>query len=547
MRRFVVCVWVLVLSVSTVLGGFVGTGAGRALAAPDAEEQTLIAAKRIVTFLPLQGDRASQLQKAYTKAMETGLRHTVLETDILKNLGDNPTAALSDPAQVKAALQGMRVDAIVVGEFSKIPGKSYQITVTVYDGATGQAVGNYTVDLGSKREIPTKSEEPLRAGLEPLITQTGQALKAYRERPTTLQIKVESSPSGATVSRQPTAGAKAEVLGKTPLAIEHAISQNPPETWTLTLDGYEPSTVSVAFDTPQTYTATLKALPPPPPPPPPPPSHRRTLPLLDVSAGADIGLRSLDTTVEQGTALDASVGAYPIGRLDLVSFPLVAATDNPWLAGLGVALRFGFTRLNSTLPHDPLRAPLPADSACSSSGGTTISCPTTHLDIAAGITWRALLQEDLAAPGGRNADGMALGVTLAYSSFAFDVDSNPIYEGHGYQGMHIGVSFVTPLGLPELRASIEGILLPVFTFGSGDMIANWGLRATSGLGGGADLAISYDYFDGLYAQLGYSLRMFSTEYEGTICDNPACSGVRSGSSASDLYQQFGLRLGYRLE
>lgn len=545
MRRFVVCVWVLVLSVSVVCGGL-WAGGGRALAAPDAEEQTLIAAKRIVTFLPLQGDRASQLQKAYTKAMETGLRHTVLETDLLKNLGDNPEAALSDPAQVKAALQGMRVDAIIVGVFSKIPGKSYQITVTVYDGATGQPVGNYTVDLGAKRELPTKSEEPLRAGLEPLITQTGQALKAYRERPTTLQIKVESTPTGATVTRQPAAGAKAEVLGKTPLSLERPISQNPPETWTLSLDGYEPSTVSVAFDAPQTYTATLKALPPPPPPLPPPPSHRRTLPLLDASVGADIGLRTLDTTVEQGTALDASVGAYPIGRLDLVSFPLAAATENPWIAGLGLALRFGFTRLNSTLPYASA-APLPSDSACTSSGGTTISCPTTHLDIAAGITWRALLQEDLAAPGGRDADGMALGLTVAYSSFAFDVDSNPIYEGHGYQGLHVGLSFVTPLGLPELRASVEGVLLPVFTFGSGDMIANWGLRAISGFGGGADLAISYDYFDGLYAQLGYSLRMFSTEYEGTICDNPECTGVRSGSSASDLYQQFGLRLGYRLE
>jgi hypothetical protein len=515
--------------------------------APDAEEQRLIEAKRVITFLPLQGDRASQLQSAYSKAMEGGgSKHIVLETDLLKRLGGDPTAALADPAQVRAAVEGLRVDAVIVGQLGKVQGKSYNITVTVYDAATGEAAGSYVVDLGAKREVPSKAVEPLRAGFEPLLNQTGKALKEYRERPKVVAVTLTSSPPGATVSR--VANGQPEVLGKTPLEVTRPLAATA-ETWTLTLSGYEPESVTVSLDKAQRYEATLQAVPPPPlPPPPPPPSARRTLPLLDVNVGVDVGLRSLKATVSQGTPMDASVGAYPNARLDVTGFPLIEATDNPWLAGLGVAVKLGFASLNATLPTDPVRAPLPSGSGCVADAGTlTMRCPTTQLDVMAGVTWRALLQADDSAPSGRDLDGMAVGVTVAYSSLIFDVDTNPTYEGHGYQGMYVSASFISPLGLPELRMSAEAVVIPVFTFGSGDMIANWGLRATSGLGLGADLGVSYDYYEGLYAQLGYSVRRFSTQYEGTVCDNPVCDGVRSGSEATDLYQQLGLRLGYRLD
>lgn len=176
-----------------------------------------------------------------------------------------------------------------------------------------------------------------------------------------------------------------------------------------------------------------------------------------------------------------------------------------------------------------------------------IECPTVHTEFGFGATYRLLLESDGA--GGLDPEGMALGFDVSYTWLVFDVGSNPTYEGHGYQGVAIGVGYSTPLGLPELRLDASLAYTQALTFGKAEMIANWG-QSASGFGLGGALEVGYEIFAGLFAELGYSGQFFSTSYDGTGCqglrDDNTCAINPHKSVASDQFHQGIIRLGYRL-
>lgn len=150
---------------------------------------------------------------------------------------------------------------------------------------------------------------------------------------------------------------------------------------------------------------------------------------------------------------------------------------------------------------------------------------------------------------GLDPEGMALGFDVSYTWLVFDVGSNPTYEGHGYQGVAIGVGYSTPLGLPELRLDASLAYTQALTFGKAEMIANWG-QSASGFGLGGALEVGYEIFAGLFAELGYSGQFFSTSYDGTGCqglrDDNTCAINPHKSVVSDQFHQGIIRLGYRL-
>lgn len=517
---------------------------------PTAEEQELITAGRMIVVISPTGRKAKDVRKAFIEAFSASQSHVVFEdADLLakaKAMGYEDEPLWQNAEALKAVMTEEGVDVLITGALTKAGG-TYTMTIEVYDGATGMLVDLYATDLGSRRRITDAVGAELLASAEPIIQKTGHALKAFRDRPVKISLTVNSTPPGATVKD----GTK--TLGVTPLSLDVDPDEAKASRWTLSLDGHEPGEVAVSFAKSAQYDVALVAS---------APvlveavetsaGSGGALPIFEIGVGANLASRSLRVEVAQGNGLESDSGTYSVIRADLVAFPLSLVSDNDWVNGLGVSARFGYGTLKSPIPYRVDHGALPESSTCGHATRTEIECPTTHLQYGFGLLWRALLQETIDHPeqpdatSHRDPDGMAVGARLEYESLAFDVDTNPAYEGHGYQGLLIGVFFSSPLGLKALRGSVEASVIPTLTFGDGEMIADWGLTA-SGIGFGARVDVSYDLWEGLFVLAGYDFSYHATSYEGTICDDPLCGDVRTGAEASDLYHQVLFQAGYRYQ
>lgn len=543
------------------------------------ELEEILATGRFVVVLEVTGHkRASKINDDFFDIFAVSQKHIVDGQGFFDEIAESAGVPDENPWESPDLLGQItmrdRVDAVIVPTLDRVK-KKYIVTVRVYNGANGNLEGEFEVNLGRKYSINDEHKEEILANADPLITQTGWALKEYYERPQLVEITVTSDPTGADVLRE------GQVLGQTPLKTEVEFAEVE-EVWELSYQGQPAGIVRVDLRNNNSYAVPLQGLEPPEPETGPLAAVMlgSSRPLLEVGVGTDLTTRSLEVTTSNsdsgGSGLTYSSPIYPILNIELDFFPLAFAVADDYISSIGVFANFGYGRagINSSIPIFPddessitdntLQSCTISDPSAIGNPGiqTVMDCPTTHIEFAFGATFRLLLED---APEGEGLDpnGMMVSASLGYESRDFDIDRNPTYEGHGYQGILIALGFHTPIGLPELRLDVGFHATPLLTFGSGDQIGQWG-RTASGFGLGGLLEVSYDIYEGLYAKAGFDANYYITSYEGFGCVFQDCRGVdtnasgsdvgnspdgtyRLGSEAGDFFGQILIQLGYRLK
>jgi len=447
------------------------------------------------------------------------------------------------PSKLSEVSKAENIDAVIAADLQRNDDRRYELTVFVFQARSGEIVGETTVDIGRKPRLSDDEVEELAAMAHEFVMQTGPL------KPESVEITINTTPDGALVLRDN------QVQGQTPLTLEVDYAETT-ETWNLLYENEPAGTVDVDLSKGGSYTVVLGeegdgsdngddgepagAF-----------STGAGLPILDVGISVDITGRVADvTTSDPQVGLSYNSSAYPVFNIVLDFFPFTIFSENGYLGGIGITARGGFGTLTSEIPvllGGPPLTPETTECSGSSAGPDFIECPTTHSEFGIGALYRLLLQDD--AEGDLDGDGMALDFSISYTWLVFDVATNPTYEGHGYQGLELGLGYSTPLVLDGLRLSAQFAFTQLLAFGEANMIATWGTSAT-GFGIGWGLDVSYEFFAGMFAKLGYTGQFMSTTYEGVGCQGQfpdfRCTLSPSSSVASDQFHQGVIRFGYRL-
>ncbi len=490
---------------------------------------------RLIVVLDLSGTDAKKINQDFLEIFQ-GTPHVVFGAEDMIDAGVRngvrEEAFWNNPELMAKVATAEGYDAVIMADVTK-PRRNYVLSIFVFEAREGTIVGEHEVDIGRRTRIERATRESILAALQPHILATGQNLPPVI---VTVKVSLTSTPSGATVLRD------GVPIGNTPLKLEIEWSETP-ELWELTFDAIPAGTVRVDLTQDADYHLDLKLESDPftdss-------PSEKVALgpgrPILQVDLGTKLTTRAVDVTVKEGNELSYSSSIFPVFAASLTFFPFAIFSSSDALAGIGLFANGGIGFLETTLPLYPNATSIETD--CKANDDGTVVCSTTQTQFQVGATYVWLLQSF--ENGQADPAGMALHFDVGYNWLVFDIDPNPTYQGHGYQGLLGHVAFSTPLGLPALRGKAGFGFLVNFGFGDGDMIADWGKNA-DGWGLSADAELSFEIFAGLFVKAAYELFYLSTSYGGQGCQNlPGCDPV-SGSVATDLFHQINLSLGYRL-
>lgn len=433
-----------------------------------------------------------------------------------------------DPELLKKVNKRLRHDALITLRLESTKRKDTLI-VDVFNGFSAEKLAGFELGLKRKGKLSNEEKSKLRNAIHPLLIDINASLY-----PSVVFIQVDSAPTGASILRN---GVE---IGKTPYTYETTANPASKEQWVITLDGYEPKMQDVDLSTDQQYSISFMDQTPQ-------EStefrgkvrHGGARPIFSVGLNADVGLRSLESSVTGWTPISYSTKAYPVIGLDLAFYPFGLFVNNEYLAGLGVFGNFGIGFLEDKLRFT---ASTPASTSCKDNGNGTYSCDTLYSRFQFGVNYRLLLQKK---DEHLNPNGMALDFLLGYNWSMMQIEKNPLYRGHAYQGLLLGTAFSSPLGLDALRAQLGLNFIYNVGFGNAQMIGTWGTGVDNSIGVGLNLGLSYDIWKGIFARLGYNLNYFSTKYKGEGCMNDACN-LPTNSKTSDMYHEIIIGFGWML-
>ncbi|MFA5624216.1 MAG: PEGA domain-containing protein [Bradymonadales bacterium] len=404
------------------------------------------------------------------------------------------------------------------------------LIIDVYNAFDGSQLAGFELGLKRRGKLSGKEKSKLRNAIHPLLIDINPSLY-----PTIISISVDSTPQGASILRN------GMELGKTPYTYEVDSNPTATEQWFISLDGHESKPIDVEFKTDQHFNLSFteevedssessfvgKV------------RHGRARPVLKIGANIDVGIRSLDSEVKNWTPISYTTQAHPIVGLDLEFFPFGLAADNQYLANLGMFFNFGVGFLSDRLQFTPADE---NSTSCKNNDDGTYSCDTLFSRFQLGAIYRLLLQKsnDKLDP-----HGMAIAFSMGYNWSLMDISRNPLYRGHSYQGMLIGVEYSTHLGHRPLRADIGLDFIYNVGFGNAQMIGTWGTAIDNSWGIAADLSLSYDFWKGIYAALGYKLSHHRTKYKGEGCMNAACN-LPTNSKTMDTYHEIIIGFGWKM-
>ncbi|MBR4985804.1 MAG: PEGA domain-containing protein [Proteobacteria bacterium] len=422
----------------------------------------------------------------------------------------------------------IRHDAIV--RFVYQGGKKPSIVVYIYNAYTGDMIQDLERKL-KKKKLTKEDKSAIARGVNMVVSEIVPI-----EYPEEIEIRVTSTPDGATVMRN------GQRVGTTPYLLKMEERKGASEQWTISMDGKESVTQLIALDKTETYSVILNDLPNP--------TSDGTRGKVTGGTGRPIfwlgfnvspTIRKLDSSADDGTPIAYKTQVFPEFSFDVGLFPFGLASTNQYLQGLGVQLGVGFGFLDSTLVVN-----VGDNHECTvnntADGSATVTCNTSYIRFNADLVYRLLLQKK----GERlNPNGLALDFVLGFNLAKYTIDTNPIYTGHDYTGMKIGAKFMTPLGLNNLR--FDAGLNFYINGGQGDIgkLSKWGSLKERSWGLNFAFHLLYDMWRGIYAQVGYSLTYMYTDFGGVGCLDRHCL-VPKNAESKDMYHEIMLGLGYML-
>jgi len=502
--------------------------------------------ERSVVVLDIEGSKAKEVNEKFRALLKKTSFTTVDHDDFVaaaKAAGVSGDEFWKDSANIAKVCKASGYTAVVVTTMVKEK-KQFHLKIEVMSGSSGDVVGSFQVNIGKKKRIGSDDKDKIIQKVEELVDGLDSVSKTNTVAKTStgarVGIRIITTPPGVTVFRDNMAAGTTpttivedasdafeeiefRVGGKVVGSLQIDLSKN--GTYNVALDGVE---VEGSDDDAPGILASSDGV-------------GSGQALIELGVGARSTFRSLgvDQLAGNGASLMYDSSLYFVYALDLAFYPFVLATDGA-LSGLGLTGRAGYGPLESKIPT-PVGVVLDAAPDCTASGDL-LTCPTTHVELAGGLVFRALFSDT--AEGTPDPDGLAANLAVEYSMMTFDVAENPVYEGHGYSGARITAGFATPLGVSGLKLDLHAFVMPLFGFGDATMLEDWGDSA-SGIGFGGDLAVSYTLLDSLVAQVGYSLEAYQTAYDGIGCQYGSLCGYVSGGVANDFFHQVGVHISYR--
>lgn len=417
----------------------------------------------------------------------------------------------------------VRHDALVHMAYEKGKRKS-SIVIKVYNAYTGEMMAELERSLKKKGKLTKDDTKAIVRGVNQ-VTANIEPIE-YKDEVT---ITIISTPSGATVLRD---GVN---LGTTPFETTLPAVSGASEQWVISYPDREPVTQLISLEKSDNYDVNI-------------PIPLETAnrigkvkgstgrPVFLIGFNASPTIRKLDSDAEYGDPTHYKTGVFGMYSFDIDFFPFGLASTNQYLAGLGVSTSIGFGFLDTNLASAD-----DASHACTRNGNT-ISCTTKYIRFNFDLVYRLLLQKK---DGKLNPDGLALDFIAGFNLARFNIDSNPTYVGHDYNGVKLGVRFSTPVGIKKLRYSIN------FNFdinaGQGNLekLSKWGSIIESSWGINLNTFFTYDIWKGIFARVGYSFTMMKDDFGGVGCLDSNCLVPRNATS-TDYYHEIMLGLGYML-
>lgn len=486
---------------------------------------------RLLDVPNVEDDRSNL---AMTKALRNALSdagHLVFSEEEMvaatKDAGVSSTYWL-EPEQIASVNKIVRHDAVV-----RVVNQSSKAIVYVYNAYTGELVAEMERRLKKRNKMTNADAKAIARGVSSVAADIVPI--QYKDE---ITIVVTSTPAGASVLR---GGIE---IGKTPFEYKIVEQPNASEQWVIAHPDYDPATQLVAFDKSGNYDVVLQAK----------ASESSSIgvipggdarPVLAIGFNAAPTIRSLDASADKGSPISYRARTFATYSFDVEFYPFPLFLDVDYLQGLGIIFNVGFGFLDTDIQ---VKKTADSDMSCRLEGKTddngvgSYVCDTSYLRIRAGINYKLLLQHK---DNRLDPNGMALDFIVAYNYTNFDVDSNPLYMGHDYSGFNFGVRFSAPLGLKELRATINADMYINGGNGNIDKTTKWGTSIESSLGMSAGLTLTYDIWHGFYVRVGYNFTLMSNDYAG----NGSLGASKSepvNAKSTDMYHEILMGIGYML-
>jgi opacity protein-like surface antigen len=443
--------------------------------------------KKRVVVLGFSGPRAGQARAAFVGAIRRSAR--VLSAGKFSQAGGS-----GEPAGITAGCAKLRCDAVVSGAVAK-RGRRYTLTVSVFDGGTGDRIGRRAAGVRGKRRIR-------KAGFA--VGRKCSRLIAKGRRPARDAVASAPPPPEA---EQPAAAPEKTAVAQAPSEKDDDLFPSQGTREKGAKDGEDDS------DSDDDTTVSKRA------------SSTRTAGLFSI--GASVGMAKRSFSLEpKGTQGERTYdgGWYPEFAVAADVYPLALATRG-FLKNLGVGANFSRHLTISTQGGEG-----------SQSNGE---------DVADTGSQQLLLDLRL------RVDFSDKATLLGFTGFGmrdFTLGENDVLTSVSYKFVRIGISGVLPLGTPLLALHVGMEARPVLTLGQevadhfGKREKAFGWTVMGGVGGSLSFGLLY------FASFEY--QSYMTGFEGLeaaeITPEKGSVDMGPASEGNDQYFRVWLGLGYAL-